>query len=341
MTDEKKGTPEAATSEALENERLPARLERYAEQKEKSISICECLPYEIEKYTGKDLVSLVKAWDALEGCGNWLKFHNYYTIDEIRLVEANFCKKALLCPLCALRRSAKAVRELESIVKAIQAQNEGLKFSMMTLTIKNRESLQDAKDHIDQSFKRLSQRRRNDRKGNLKTPSEFGKVEGAVFSYENKRGKNSGKWHVHVHGAVLHYQDFSTDALSDEWLRCTGDSYVVDVRPMHNPEDPARDLCEVCSYALKFSNLSMADLVEAFLLFTGSRLLRKFGLLRGFKVPEELTDEVEDLPYIELVYRFSRSRGYSLDLTPPVSGSGHIVKVSPSSAPGGSARVDI
>ena len=43
----------------------------------------------------------------LQGCANYLVFKRYLTVDEVRLHAANFCKKHLLCPFCAMRRGAK------------------------------------------------------------------------------------------------------------------------------------------------------------------------------------------------------------------------------------------
>ena len=40
----------------------------------------------------------------LEGCANYLVFKRYLSVDEVRLHAANFCKKHLLCPFCAMRR---------------------------------------------------------------------------------------------------------------------------------------------------------------------------------------------------------------------------------------------
>jgi hypothetical protein len=37
-------------------------------------------------------------------------FRHYFTIDKVRLHGASFCMKHLLCPLCAIRRGAKALK---------------------------------------------------------------------------------------------------------------------------------------------------------------------------------------------------------------------------------------
>ena len=49
--------------------------------------------------------------------------------------------------------------------------------------------------------------------------------------------------------------------LSREWKALTGDSFIVDVRPMHGEID---GFLETFKYALKFSDLPLADNWEAF-----------------------------------------------------------------------------
>ena len=49
--------------------------------------------------------------------------------------------------------------------------------------------------------------------------------------------------------------------LSQEWEGLTGDSFIVDVRPMHGEID---GFLETFKYALKFSEMPLADNWEAF-----------------------------------------------------------------------------
>jgi hypothetical protein len=45
----------------------------------------------------------------------------------------------------------------------------------------------------------------------------------------------------------------------------------------------------------------------------GKRLLGSAGCFRGVEVPDELNDELlDDLPYVDLFYRFLRGVGYRL-----------------------------
>jgi len=157
------------------------------------------------------------------------------------------------------------------------------------------------------------------RRRHLSAPSrnrhvEFAKALGGVHSIEFKRGANSGLWHPHVHMIWLCREEPDQARLSQEWLTWTGDSFIVDVRPFHDQDDLVSGFMEVFKYALKFSELPLSDNWHAFKQLAGKRLLDAFGLLRGVKVPDDLTDELplDELPFIELFYKFMNRSGYSL-----------------------------
>ena len=89
-------------------------------------------------------------------------------------------------------------------------------------------------------------------------------VAGAVWSYEVKRGAGSGKWHPHLHMVVLaeylpseDYQEGTLGALSAAWHNITGDSFMVNVKPI-SQEEPASGFIEVFKYAVKFSEQSQS-----------------------------------------------------------------------------------
>ena len=73
---------------------------------------------------------------------------------------------------------------------------------------------------------------------------------------------------------------------------------------------------EVCKYALKFGDLSVENTWEAFKVLKGKRLTGSFGLLWGVKIPDTMTDDMpdEDLPYLEMLYKFAFSKKSYYDL---------------------------
>ena len=193
-------------------------------------------------------------------------------------------------------------------LQVITASRSDLKPYMVTLTVKDGPDLLERFNHLYRSVQKLHKMRTG--KGQY---SEACKADGAVWSYEFKRGKNSGQWHPHVHAVWLCSEKPDQKALSEQWKRITGDSYIVDVRPFHDEEDTIGGFLEVFKYAVKFSDLPLADNWEGFEKLQGKRLIASFGSFRGIDVPDDLTDEkLDDLPFIELLYKFAAGVGYSL-----------------------------
>lgn len=275
---------------------LPAKIARYSEARRKALAM--------ESFARK--AGHVKEADKLRGCANYLLFRHYFTVDKIRLAEASFCKKHLLCPMCAIRRGAKMLRAYLERYQAVMQEpaHQHLRPYLVTLTVKNGEDLGERLRHLRSALKAMSQARRDHAKGQRFV--EFARSVGGFHSIE-VTNKGNG-WHPHVHMVWLCASEPSQKALSREWLDWTGDSHVVDVRPLH---DPVEGFLEVCKYALKFSDLEPADNFHAYEVLSRQRLIDAHGVMRGVEIPEDFTDEcLDDLPYVELFFRYT-SAGYS------------------------------
>ena len=241
--------------------------------------------------------------EKVHGCGDYLVFRHYFTVDKVRLHGASLCRKHLLCPLCAIRRGAKALKAYSDRYDAIKAEKPLLKPFLVTLTVKDGDDLEERFKHLHDSQRELWKRRQR------KYASSLDGVHGAVWSYEVKRGRDSGLWHPHLHMVAMAEDQPSCVDLAAEWQAITGDSFIVDVRPI-SQEDPASGFLEVFKYALKFSDMELVDTFHAFQVLKGRRLVGSAGLFRGIEIPENLADEpLEGLPYFELFYLHHMKRG--------------------------------
>lgn len=243
----------------------------------------------------------------LRGCANWLLFHHYVTIAEVRLAKVHTCQLHLLCPFCARARAMKTLGAYLERFQVIQAGQPPLRLAMLTLTVKNGDDLAERFEHLRRSWKIYCDRRRDALK-KQRGFNELSKVEGAIFSYEFTKGKDG--WHPHIHAVVVLRDWIDQAKLADEWEGITGDSRIVDIRRIKG--DPVEGFAEVCKYALKFADLDSADTYHAFQVLKGRRLQGSFGSFRGVVVPEKATDDLLDLPYLELKYRYRHGAGYSL-----------------------------
>jgi len=279
-------------------EALPKKIDRYSKAKKGAIDVAD---YMASKPEHQAMAAKV------QGCGDYLVFRHYFTVDRVRLHGASLCKKHLLCPLCAIRRGAKSLKAYLDRFEIIQAEKPHLRAFLVTLTVKDGDDLAERFKHLYKAQKELWKR-----KTRIYETALDG-VQGAVWSYEIKRGSGSGKWHPHLHMIALAESIPDQAALAAEWQNITGDSFIVDVRPI-SQEDPASGFIEVFKYAVKFSDQTPADTVHAWVTLAGKRLLGSSGCFRGVEVPEGLLDDsegFEGLPYIQLFYRYLPA-GYSL-----------------------------
>ncbi len=284
---------------------LGHRLDRYAGGHQRSLQMSHYLKSQHE----------VNLSSALARCGSYLLFHHYFTVDELRLISADFCRKSLLCPFCAMRRGSKYLKAYLEKVRLIQSTQSSLSCYLVTLTVKNGSHLMERFGQLTQSLKKMIQARRDYlRNSQSQRHVEFSKAVGGVYSIEIKRGSGSDLWHPHCHMVWLCHEKPDPHKLSEEWMGLTKDSYIVDVTPFYDQQDSVKGFLEVFKYALKFTDLDLADNFEAFQKLSGRRLVNSFGCLRGIDVPDGLGDEtLDDLPYLRIFYEWMQAaRGYSV-----------------------------
>lgn len=330
---------------------LSSRVERYSSAKKRQLQILNHLrglsQGQKADFKLHSLLDYSKLDEKLGSCGNYMVFHQYYTVGKVRLAKSSFCKNHLICQLCAIRRGAKQVETYLKRFEIITSSKPELRPYMLTLTVKNGEDLPERFNHLQNSVKKMFKRRRDYiEKG--RGLSQLAKADGGVYSYELTKSKSG--WHPHVHMVLMldpkKSMDFPFDSrpkkhnqeewktltpgqkknektkwqkwtesaknseLAQEWNRITGDSEIVDLRPIEG--DPAEGFVEVFKYALKFSDLSVKENIESYSFLKGKRLTGAFGSFWGVKIPESLNDNLfDELPYLELFYLYT-SAGYSL-----------------------------
>lgn len=279
--------------------RLPDRLTRYAVAHHRAATMAEYIAGlgHVDRDTAKVLREL-------ESCGTHLVFRHFLESHVVRLHGMRSCRQHILCPLCAIRRGARGLARYMERLELVLEENPLLKAYMVTLTVKNGPDLVERFGHLQKSRQALNRTRHAHGAG----VSEIGKVAGGVFSFEFKRGEGSKLWHPHSHEVWLSEQPVDALALSSDWKRITGDSFIVEVHELYGELVDA--CCEVFKYAVKFGGLPLADNWEAFGALRRHQLLGSFGNLRGVAIPADLTDELLDEPkWIDMLYRFVNRGG--------------------------------
>lgn len=247
-------------------------------------------------------------------CHNYLLFRHYPALEKTKLHYARHCDIHLLCPMCAIRRAARAVMKYDKKCQTLVFANSQLRLYYAVLTIKNTEDLERGFEHLETSMRLLVQRRRaalSYAKGQKQfayaAKSIFANVSAGAYSFEFKRGKNSDLWHPHVNLLLLTENSLSARKLSAEWEQVTKDSHVVYCKKAH---DSKQSFVEIFKYALKFSEMELADNYHAWEILRKRRLCGSFGDFRGLDV-SDVDDEVDEASlqeFIELFYRFNGYR---------------------------------
>ena len=302
-----KSPPAMAVAEGPGSSDFGKRLNRYGTAKRYTRDVMQALgPARAKRMGIASPVQVVQ-------CGDWLRFRDYYTRHQIKLVAASFCKKHLVCGLCAIRRASRLMASYLDRFQTIRKAQPELRPWLVTLTVRNSHDLAEVLEHLLRSL-RVLHRRRN-RKNQ---PSVMHGVAGGVYSVELTHDEKTG-WHPHVHAIWLSATDPGTFKLRSEWERITGDSFMCDVRAIHAEEQASDDIdphaggfAECFKYAMKPAELG-ADLLEhAYPHLMGRRLVGSFGAFRGIPEPDDLADDLTGLdesPYEEFIAKFASS-GY-------------------------------
>lgn len=256
--------------------------------------------------------------EKLANCGGAVAFRYWIDHDRTTLHRANWCNMSRLCQACAHARGIKLAKQAAAKVSHVLDDDRDLRPWLVTFTVKNGHDLPERLRHLLDGFSKGWQRRKNFEKGKRQR-SAFNAAVGSIYSAEIKRGKNGGLWHPHLHclwlvsnSATWRWESGKTgiqlDAnshrqLCDEWYEITGDSYVINAKPLKTALDmaagePVREdyltaeLFEVFKYLTKPSETQPADVVEAWRVTQGKRLVRSHGNLVGLKIPDTLDGEL-------------------------------------------------
>ena len=185
------------------------------------------------------------------------------------------------------------------------------------------EDLEERYNHLTSSFRTLLSRYRDYKKKGWGF-NQFCKIDGAFYTTEYTYNDKTKQWHPHIHIFALLNEWIDQEELAETWHDITLDSYIVDIRRVKKTKEHgySKAVAEVCKYALKFGDLSVENTWDAFLTLKGKRLTGSFGSMHGVKIPEKATDDMplEELPYIEMFYRFvfGTKSYYDLEITKDV-----------------------
>jgi len=186
-------------------------------------------------------------------------------------ILTNHCKSRWCVP-CSRERAARIVGNLKLKVA------EG-RIRFLTLTLKHQDiPLAKQIDRIYACFRKL-------RKASFWTCH----TEGGAAVLEISHGWRDSLWHVHLHcllqGSFVPHAD-----LKAAWWRITGDSNIVDIRPVHNAEQAASYITKYITKPISRTVIEKAEpLAELITACSRRRLVLTWGTWRGVKLSAPLS----------------------------------------------------
>jgi len=193
------------------------------------------------------------------------------------------CNMYRICPSCGDKRFNKVRWQLFHVLKKypIPKHRRSMGLRLLTLTIIDGRSLEEAYEHLRNSFGKMKR-------------SKFwkSKVRGYVMAVEAKpmHLESGMHWHVHAHMVVLSgYIPNDTNTidpasgrtpLAQAWHDATGDSYIVDVSSVNTYKGAGG---YVLKYVTKGSSADCdpSELAELYDVMHGRRMLSSGGILHG------------------------------------------------------------
>jgi hypothetical protein len=193
---------------------------------------------------------------------------------QVRLV-GNYCHDRL-CQVCQTAKARIATQVIADHCK-------GKLVRFLTLTI--RHSQTPLKAQIRRLLAAAHELRR--------TKGWRDHVAGGCYLFEVKWIPATKTWHPHLH--FLAETDWiSQKWLSEEWHKITGDSYIVDVRPIQDQHALANYVTKYCGKAVDHAvYASPAALSEYIAAIRSVRVLSTFGSWRGLKLRPKVESKVK------------------------------------------------
>jgi hypothetical protein len=184
----------------------------------------------------------VKKQQRLDDCRRSGWFMREIATGAVR-VSANSCH-VRGCPMCAAAKSNRvAVATSEYLANQPDAK-------FLTLTMKHTDlPLGEQIDKLNKDFRAFRR---------LKEISN--RVKGGFWFLEIKKGKDD-LWHIHLHCLVVSAW-IAKEELSRLWLKCTGESYIIDIRKIKDAQAAAKYAAKYASKPAELRYFSLTERVE-------------------------------------------------------------------------------
>lgn len=199
---------------------------------------------------------------SLENCRSQAWFVRNIESGDVR-VAANACRLRW-CPVCSDSRRSYISH---SVAGWVEHQSYP---KFLTLTIMHSNApLEHQIDHLYKYFRLLRKRR------------EFCDcVPGGFWFFQIKKSKTSGQWHPHLH-CLITGKYIPHSRLVHMWKEITGNSTVLDIRPIRDPAKACNDAARYAACPGSLAGLPFDDALELVECMHGRRICGTWGTARA------------------------------------------------------------
>jgi hypothetical protein len=178
-----------------------------------------------------------------------------------------------MCPLCSRRRGSQATAKVAAITHTFDAPR------LLTLTLRsNNDGLEKCVRRLFSCF------------GELRSLKGWTtRVHGGIWTLEVTRNAQTAQWHAHLH-LICDGDFFPQPLLKTLWHQVTGDSFIVDVRAVHDRAEAARYVAAYLSKPLDAASWPPEAIAEYAAALHGKRLMQPFGTARSVSLDEDAPD---------------------------------------------------
>ena len=175
-----------------------------------------------------------------------------------------------ICIRCTAARSFDLRASLEPITKELNSPR------FLTLSLKSSDDpLKHQLQRLTKSFAKLRA-----------TKLWKAHVDGGLYTIEVTHNKKTNQWHPHLH-AIIDGVFLPQKQVVSAWLKATGDSTIVDIRPCRDRRDALYYITKYVSKTNDVAQFPDHKIPEWTLAIRGLRFVSTFGTLRGKKLIDD------------------------------------------------------
>ena len=208
------------------------------------------------------------------GCGAFVE-QDRHNPEHLRL-RGSFCHDRFCLPCQharALRIASQISAHAHELAAVAKRDDDDVRLRFVTLTVRHEQTpLAEQITKLFESFRKLR-----------RLAFWKDRVRGGVAVLEVKRSKDGRHWHPHLH--VLIASTFiGQSSLAEHWHRCTGTSYIVDVRAVKGPAAVVNYLTSYLNKPMSYAPTNNPDaLREALQALRAVHTWFTFGVVRGLR----------------------------------------------------------